>query len=125
MYPGASGGLPEPPVFRAELEAALGRSDRAKGGRPPYDPVLRSGSWSCRSFTLSDDQTEYQLRDRSSFMRFAGLALHEPVPDAKTIRLFREQLVRVGTTERLLTRLDAVLCEWGLLAMGGQIVDAT
>jgi hypothetical protein len=25
-------------LFRAELEAALERSDRAKGGRPPYDP---------------------------------------------------------------------------------------
>ena len=24
-------------LFRSELEAALGRSDRAKGGRPPYD----------------------------------------------------------------------------------------
>jgi transposase, IS5 family len=27
-------------VFRGDLEAALSRSDRAKGGRPPYDPVL-------------------------------------------------------------------------------------
>ncbi len=27
-------------LFRAELEAALQRSDRSKGGRPPYDPVL-------------------------------------------------------------------------------------
>jgi hypothetical protein len=27
-------------VFRGELEAALSRSNRAKGDRPPYDPVL-------------------------------------------------------------------------------------
>jgi hypothetical protein len=27
-------------VFRAELDRALARSDRAKGGRPPYDAVL-------------------------------------------------------------------------------------
>ena len=27
-------------VFRGELEAALSHSNRAKGGRPPYDPVL-------------------------------------------------------------------------------------
>ena len=27
-------------IFRADLEAALGYSDGAKGGRPPYDPVL-------------------------------------------------------------------------------------
>ena len=26
-------------VFRSDLEAALSRSDRAKGGRPPYDLV--------------------------------------------------------------------------------------
>ena len=45
-------------------------------------------------YTLSDDQTEYQLRDRLSFMRFAGLALHDAVPDAKTIWLFREHLTR-------------------------------
>ncbi len=25
--------------FRGDLEAALSRSDRANGGRPPYDPV--------------------------------------------------------------------------------------
>lgn len=27
-------------LFRPELEASLARSDRAKGGRPPYDAVL-------------------------------------------------------------------------------------
>jgi len=26
--------------FRGDLEAALSRSDRAKGGQPPYDAVL-------------------------------------------------------------------------------------
>ena len=32
-------------LFRADLEAALGYADGAKGGRPPYDPVLISRSW--------------------------------------------------------------------------------
>ena len=27
-------------LFRADLDAALDRSDRAKGGRPPYDAVV-------------------------------------------------------------------------------------
>ena len=76
-------------------------------------------------YTLSDDQTEYQLRDRLSFMRFVGLALHDAVPDAKTIWLFREQLVRAGAFERLFARFDAALAERGYLAMGGQIVDAS
>jgi transposase len=113
-------------LFRPELDAALGRSDRAKGGRPPYDAVMMFRVLVLQSlYTLSDDQAEYQLRDRLSFMRFAGLALHDAVPDAKTIWLFREQLVRAGAFERLFARFDAALSERGYLAMGGQIVDAT
>jgi transposase, IS5 family len=76
-------------------------------------------------YTLSDDQTEYQLRDRLSFMRFVGLALRDPVPDAKTIWLFREQLTRAGAIGRLFRRFDRTLRDRGVLAMGGQILDTT
>jgi IS5 family transposase len=58
-------------------------------------------------------------------MRFVGLALHDAVPDAKTIWLFREQLTRRGTLARLFERFDRLLHERGDLAMGGQIIDAT
>ena len=113
-------------LFRPELEAALVRSDRAKGGRPPYDAVLMFKVLVLQTlYTLSDDATEYQLKDRLSFMRFCRLALHDPVPDAKTIWLYREQLTRAGAIERLFARFDAALRERGYLAMGGQIVDAT
>ena len=113
-------------VFRGELEAALSRSDLPKGGRPPYDPVVMFKVLVLQTlYTLSDDQTEYQLKDRLSFMRFVGLALHDPVPDAKTIWLYREQLARVGAAERLFARFDEILRAKGWLAMGGQIVDAT
>lgn len=89
-------------VFRGDLQRALSRSDRSKGGRPPYDPVLMFKVLVLQTlYTLSDDQTEYQLKDRLSFMRFVGLALHDPVPDAKTIWLFREQLARAGAAEPL------------------------
>jgi IS5 family transposase len=76
-------------------------------------------------YTLSDDQTEYQLKDRLSFLRFVGLALEDRVPDAKTLWLFREQLTRAGAIERLFARFDAGLRDAGYLAMGGQIIDAT
>jgi transposase, IS5 family len=113
-------------LFRADLEAALARSERTKGGRPPYDAVLMFKALVLQTlYTLSDDATEYQLKDRLSFMRFCGLALHDPVPDAKTIWLYREQLTRAGAIERLFERFDAILRERGYLAMGGQIVDAT
>src|ERR1700749_514877 len=113
-------------VFRGDLEAALSRWDRARGGRPPYDAVLMFRILVLQTlYTLSDDQTEYQLRDRLSFMRFVGLALHEAVPDAKTIWLFREHLTRSGTRGRLFERFERLLHDRGYLAMGGQIVDAT
>jgi hypothetical protein len=57
-------------------------------------------------------------------MRFVGLTLHDAVPDAKTIWLYREQLARAAT-ERLFARFGALLREEGWLAMGGQLVDAT
>jgi len=113
-------------VFRSELEAALSRSDRSKGGRPPYDPVTMFKVLVLQTlYTLSDEQIEYQLKDRLSFMRFVGLALHAAVPDAKTIWLYREQLARAGAIERLFARFDELLRAKGWLAMGGQIVDAT
>jgi IS5 family transposase len=113
-------------LFRGELATALERSDRARGGRPPYDAVLMFKVLVLQTlYTLSDDQTEYQIRDRLSFMRFVGLALEDRVPDAKTLWLFREQLTRAGAIERLFARFDRVLREAGYLAMGGQIVDAT
>ena len=113
-------------LFRSDLEAALARADRSRGGRPPYDAVLMFRILVLQTlYTLSDDQTEYQLRDRLSFMRFVGLALHEAVPDAKTIWLFREHLARGGTLIKLFERFDRLLHDRGYLAMGGQIVDAT
>ena len=47
-------------------------------------------------YNLSDDQAEYQLRDRFSFMRFLGLELEDAVPDAKTLWLYREALAKAG-----------------------------
>jgi len=113
-------------LFRPELEAALNRADRSRGGRPAYDAVLMFRVLVLQTlYTLSDDQTEYQIRDRLSFMRFVGLALHEAVPDGKTIWLYRERLTKAGALQRAFDRFDATLRERGYLAMGGQIVDAT
>jgi IS5 family transposase len=57
--------------------------------------------------TLSDERCEYLIRDRLSFMRFLGIGLGDPVPDANTIWTFREALKRAGAVERLFQRFDA------------------
>jgi IS5 family transposase len=113
-------------VFRSPLLKALRRSDRSKGGRPPYDAMLMFKVLVLQAlYNLSDDQAEFQVRDRLSFMRFLGLGLHDRVPDAKTVWLFRELLVRAKAVEGLFDRFDAHLREHGYLAMSGQIVDAS
>lgn len=113
-------------VFRKPLAEALRRSDRAKGGRPPYDAVLMFKVLVLQAlYNLADEQVEFQVRDRLSFMRFLGLGLHDRVPDATTVWLFREQLVRAGAVEGLFARFDSHLREHGYLAMSGQIVDAS
>jgi IS5 family transposase len=113
-------------VFRRPLAKALKRSDGAKGGRPPYDAVLMFKIMVLQAlYCLSDDQAEFQIHDRLSFMRFLGLGLGDKVPDAKTIWLFREHLTQARAVENLFARFDKHLTKAGYLAMGGQIVDAT
>lgn len=113
-------------VFRGPLTAALRRSGRSKGGRPPFDPVLMFKILVLQAlYSLSDEATEFQIKDRLSFQRFLGLGLDGTVPDATTVWLFRERLVKAKAIERLFARFDAALTDRGYLAMGGQIIDAT
>jgi IS5 family transposase len=80
-------------AFRKPRAKALKRSDDAKGGRPPFDPVMMFKIMVVQAlYGLSDDHAEFQIQDRLSFMRFLGLRLGDRVPDAKTIWLFREHL---------------------------------
>jgi IS5 family transposase len=103
-------------IFRPVLNAVLARSDRSRGGRPPYDVVLMFRILVLQAlYSLSDEQAEFQLRDRLSFMRFAGLGLHQGVPDAKTIWLLREQLKQAGAIEGLFRRFDEMLADQGFV----------
>ena len=74
---------------------------------------------------LSDERTEYLIRDRMSFMRFLDLELEDPVPDATTIWLFREALAQAGLIDKLFERFGQHLEAEGYIARGGQIIDAT
>jgi transposase, IS5 family len=113
-------------VFRKPLAKVLKRSDGAKGGRPPFDSVMMFKILVLQAlYDLSDDQAEFVINDRLSFMRFLGLGLGDKVPDAKTIWLFREQLVQARAINNLFARFDKHLSKSGYLAKGGQIVDAT
>src|SRR5215469_6202699 len=90
-------------LFRGDLERAVPRSDRLKGGRPAFDHVLMFRVLILQtSHSLSDERTEYLIRDRLSFMRFLGLSLADTVPNANTIWTFCEAM----TQARLAGGLD-------------------
>ena len=115
--------------FRSRLEAVWrkpGEKRTSAAGRKPWDAVVMlKAIILCELYNLSDEQVEYQVRDRLSFMRFLGLGLEDPVPDARTIWLDREQLAPAGEVKPLFSAFDDHLKGRGYLAMGGQLIDAS
>ena len=74
---------------------------------------------------LSDEQIEYQVRDRLSFTRFLGLGFEDGIPDGTTLWLFREKLAQAGLIDKLFDQFDRQLNAKGYIARGGQMVDAS
>jgi IS5 family transposase len=99
---------------------------KGAGGRPPYDYVLMFKILILQRFyNLSDDQVEYQINDRLSFMRFLDLTIADDVPDSKTVWAFKEQLTNLGLVERLFNLFLSQLEALGLVVNKGKIVDAS
>jgi transposase, IS5 family len=114
-------------IFRSILEKIEGGNKKENlGGRPRYNLVMMFKILVLqRYYNLSDDQMEYNLLDRLSFMRFLGLGLKDRIPDAKTIWLFRDELTSNGIMKELFLRLDKQLRSKGVIVQEGSMVDAT
>lgn len=113
-------------LFRRRLEKVRDKERKSPAGRKPFDGIVMFKILILQSlYNLSDDQIEFQVRDRLSFMRFLGLSLGDTVPDAKTVWLFREQLAEAGLIKKLFDQFDAFLRENGFSAKKGQIIDAS
>jgi IS5 family transposase len=91
--------------FRAEIEAVVRLAPeerKSNAGRKPFDAVMMFKILVLQTlYNLADEQIEYQIRDRLSFMRFLGLGLEDVVPDATTVWLFREALSRANLVKAL------------------------
>jgi len=114
-------------MFRSELTKHLARVEsEGQGGRPSWDSVLVFKMLVLqRLYNLSDEQAEFQTRDRLSFHRFLGLGLGDRVPDSRTLWLYREIWTKAGIFEQLFKSFNRTLQEQGVFAKTGSVVDAT
>lgn len=112
--------------FVPVIQQAFSKEHKGPGGRPRYDTKLMLKILVIkRMYNLSYDQTEYQINDRLSFMRFLGLTISDKVPDANTIWDFEEALKNAGIAEQLFDIFHQKLIDEHLILREGSIVDAT
>ena len=113
-------------MFRKDLEVGLYKEKFTSVGAKPYDYVLMFKIIVLqRMYHLSDEQTEYQIRDRLSFRDFLGLASGDKVPDARTIWVFKNELTGKGLFEVLFDKFDQYLKDNNLIMNEGIIIDGS
>jgi hypothetical protein len=79
--------------FRPTLEQLYEKPRKSQAGRQPTDVILMLNLLVLQKlYNISDESLAYQVNDRLSFMKFLGLGWADPVPDATTVGLFRQQL---------------------------------
>lgn len=112
-------------VFRPTANRVIKR-DKIVEGRPSFDVILMIKILILSSlYNLSDEQMEYQIKDRLSFMRFLNLTLQCRIPDAKTIWLYREKFRKENIINEIFDDFVRLLEGMGYVAKAGQIMDAT
>src|SRR5437588_9298446 len=109
--------------FRADIEAVVLTPDAIRknsAGRKPVDAIVMFRMLVLQALhNLSDEQVEYQVRDRLSFTRFLRLGIEDRIPDGTTLWLFREKLAKAGLIETLFDRFTSISARRGtLLAVG-------
>ena len=113
-------------TFRPTLRKIREKPRQSNAGRKPLDELLLFKMLGLQKlYNISDEDWEYQVNDRLSFMQFLGLGLAARVPDATTVWLFREQLQQRGLVEALFEQFEGYLQQSGYQAQDGQIMDAT
>lgn len=103
---------------------SLFRDNDTTGGRPHYDEVVMMKILVLqRLYGLSDQETEFQINDRTSFKNFLGFP--DTLPDYSTLWRLKERMQKNGTIEKIWNELQRQLDAKGLRVKTGVIQDAT
>jgi transposase, IS5 family len=106
-------------TFRPVMSKALHKFKKNNAGRKSYDSVFMFKILVLQSLNnLSDDQTEFMIKDRLSFMRFLGLDFEDTVSGAKTLLFFRDTLSNKNVIDKLFHRFNRYLDREGLFGSG-------
>lgn len=112
--------------FRPTLEKAAGCPRGAMEDGTADDPVVKFKMLVLQHLhEMSLDATSTMVSDRLTWMRFCGLGLHDPVPDANTLGEFRDTLIKAGVLDELFREFYQTARAAGYIPRPGRMVDAT
>ena len=101
-------------------------SKKNNAGRKPIDPVfMLKVLFLQRLYNISDNQVEYQIKDRMSFREFLDIQSVEDVPDEKTVWKYKNIMANAGIGIKLFEKFNEQLASMGLIVNEGKIVDAS
>jgi IS5 family transposase len=98
-----------------------------KTGKPSHPPLVTFKMLLLQHWFngLSDEDVEWQCRDRLSFRKFLGVSRAEDIPDSNTLVRFRKRLVLSGVMQAVFDAVTVQLEAQQLLLKRGTLVDAT
>jgi IS5 family transposase len=92
-------------------------------GRPAYEKILMIKILFLQSwYSISDEETEYQIHDRLSFQQFLDFPNY--IPDYSTIWRFREELAEEDILDKIWAELQRQIDEKNIKVEEGVIQDA-
>ena len=103
--------------FRDELEKLFTNdSKKNNAGRKPIDPVLMlKVLFLQRLYNISDNQVEYQIKERMSFREFPDIQSVDDVPDEKTVWKYKNIMANAGIGIKLFEKFNEQLASMRLI----------
>ncbi|CCI20941.1 transposase (fragment) [Microcystis aeruginosa PCC 9809] len=107
--------------LRPILECIREKPRKSQAGRKPLDVILMFKCLLLQQLhNISDEELEYQINDRLSWMQFLGLGLEDQIPDRTSFWLFKQALIKENLMAELFEKFESYLQGNGYQAKGGK-----